>query len=445
VSVTSRCRLFDRVGNPILFADGTVCLPGREDNFVVHLYHGKSWSTVNLPDPDSAKAEYKWHVADERNRVWTLYVKLKSKDVYASVFDPLSGTLRGGLSLKTVLDDPGLCPKTFVPAEFDFRLPVIGGNGFAAAIAEDTVECRVNGKWLPQIHYFRSFLKDHRDLPGPCYMDAAGRLCAEYDRRVFALVPGEMYFRPAPELLPKYFDKTGMTRHHGGAATNSSLPFQDTMGIAWEFRDGALVRSAYDLSATVVPASENPPLLGLEGIAAICQDGGSGIFVLGNTPKAVHIQEARKSVETKATVETHPSGWVQLYLSDAAELSYAWRIDGEEWLLANESDPNLGPFPSGRHTLDVYAFDEQLNTAPSPVRFELSLTGDNSLDTLVSLLVSPSQAQRNWAANELKHRGAEGRDAVRKARDTAGDEQSRRLLDALFQQMETEDAAAATR
>ncbi len=429
----TRCVTFDHAGIPVVLPGGKVFLPEIEDDFKIHLYNGTTWSDCSRHDY-SKVGERNWYAGDDQGRIWRFYTDLESDEIGASVYDPTTDRFLWGNPLKSVLDDPNLCPKSFVAGEGEFRVPVLGPEGFAAIVSEESIECRVKGKWLPQIHYFRSFLNGRAQLPGPCYLDDRGWLCAEEKNHVCALAPGASRFKPDFSLTGRYCDRTGDIGYWKGEIRHS-VPFVDRLGITWAFADDGLVRSAFGHSSVVVPGPEAEPMELMGGITALYQDASDGIIVMDNELKAAHIKAARKQIETKASAEVQSSSVIVMHLASGGALKHAWRIDGGAWHPTDLSEVRTDVLLPGAHVLEVYAFDEQLNTASHPVRIALSVAGENSLAALVHMLLSGSSDQRHWAAKEIQKRGPEGRSAIEKAKEDNKADKSMWWLNELLHQV----------
>ncbi len=430
-----RCRLFADVSVPLTAPNGDILLFAHAPKLLVHRLSGGAWSewspTVTPPMADCA-----WFVVDDRNRIWMLTQPDGQDEQRYLIHDPATGKDQNGESLKAALDDAALCPDHFLGSPGDHRVPVVGKDGFAAVVTDRTLQCRVKGAWLPQVHYLKSFADD-APLNGACYLDEQGRLCAETSKGVFALAPGEMLFKSATDL-PRRYPQAPAPAQDTPAAGTDGLHCEDAQGVTWRVENGALIRSAFGQSAVAVQAAEVAPFREWKTLASAVPDGAGGVF-LRETDRhyanTVHVRDVYHPLETKATAAAEASGMVRLRFDDTAGLSHAWRVDQEPWHRTDDKEALAEPCTPGQHVMEVYAFDAQLNLDPAPKRMPVTIAGGESAVGVIDVVIHGNPEQQKWGIETLKKDPNKGIETVRRALGETKDERARWVLESVLQQL----------
>lgn len=463
---TYRYRLFSNTSGPIMMSDGRVCVfssPPLEYG-QISLWDGttwKEWSTEALQWKTSGN---EWALADDRNRIWLIRPKGFLDTLAWLLYDPATDEAQTGDSLLAALEDPALCPDRFWGHRREYRVPVLGADGSGVMVSYHDMYLRIDGHWQnpsliikrfssagvpePEVRYERP------PLDGPCYYDESGILCAEREGMVYLFSPdsGRFQYSPLhpprhggnrPDIAPpvvlfggdEHLDSTRDTSIFSSSRFQYTSTIEDSLGIAWEWIEGRLIRKAYGLSNVELKDVDIEAFRRGIIVADITYDAQGGLFIHSKENELFHLRAMQAAPKTRVTAERLPGGMVRLHFESGSGLRHAWRNGFAPWQHSSDLEVLAGPFPPGQHLLEVYAFDDRLNVDPAPKRLPIEVSIDSTPEALLVYFVEGDEARRLWARDRLKEHGEAGMDAVKKALEREENERIRWRLEALLQQL----------
>ncbi|MBW7863285.1 MAG: hypothetical protein H3C30_02595 [Candidatus Hydrogenedentes bacterium] len=291
-------------------------------------------------------------------------------------------------SFLEALKNPETRPKTFVAGSRKSRMPLFCRDGRVIVTGVDTLYCLKRDRWRT---FTGSELEIRRfDESVDVYVDEEDRVCVLSGEVFQVMASGEDFFtrtsppagavakaakppaKPAHNRPPtlRMINQRVREGVHGYLDVSNSV-IEDRLGMTWSVRDGALKCSAFGLETEVYPAEERSPFLTWHLFTDIRRSSRGGVFLATGYSILVFVPTAPSTLETVAEAAVLGDGSVALNFTTAGEgLRHAWRVDRGPWTATDQGAAVAGPLPPGRHVVEVYAFDAQLNADVTP----LSLT-----------------------------------------------------------------------
>ena len=466
-------RVFTATRGPIHMPDGRVFLyinphvaPGA-----VAILDGGGWNLHSLESFEWTSYPGQHSMVDDRYRVWLLMPGRCSQSGEDReecfrwlLYDPSSGEARGGDDLFEALSDPTLCPERFFSQEDIYLTPVFGSGGRGVMLSRTHAHFRVDNVWRQPVSLAQVFDPPYEDrtstllIDGPCYFNDDDLMCLEHGGQVYVFHADSMTFKLVPEMQTRYL-KAERGRHRqqdslttfgdsieylmagrmpnlvSGRLKQSRLAV-DSLGITWEWKDDALVRHAHDLKLVVLQGEDADVLRGGMTVARIVYDTWGGVFIQDQRYRTVHISATRTAPKTRARVEPVEDGRIRIVFESGEQYGHAWRINRGAWRHSSENEVIEGPFTVGTHVIEAYAYDDDLNVDPSPVRLSIETAGEAGVDALVAAYLTGDADRRQWALTLLQEQNDRAVAAIQAQLRDEKDEDMRWRLEVLLQQLE---------
>jgi len=124
-------------------------------------------------------------------------------------------------------------------------------------------------------------------------------------------------------------------------------------------------------------------------------------------------------------------------------VTFRWQLDDGPWQLIKANSLALDHLPNGQHVLNITAIDDQLNmdAVPATAKFETKIDPNRQMALLVAQLSERDFSKREVAVEALARQPVTALPVLRKARETATDDQ-RWWIDAAIQECERQAVSA---
>ena len=223
----------------------------------------------------------------------------------------------------------------------------------------------------------------------------------------------------------------------------------DNLGITWLISKGLLYKAIAGLCVPVFGPDEVTPFRSMHNLQEVYVDPQGNAFLLTAASGMARMMIRPKSPAPVTHVVMNRQGedsFVARFDAQTKQtVAFRWQLDDGAWEMSKINSLALDHLPNGAHVLNVIAIDDQLNmdTIPATARFETKIDSNRQMALLVAQLFDPDFSKRKIAVTVLARQPAVALPALRKARETATDDQ-RWWIDATLQEIENRKSATPT-
>ena len=445
---TDRQWHLDVVGHPwMIFRDATTKLCEWDgEHWIAHEIPGAAGESV----PDFLRRQAPEIRTDAEGRVWVMprgENRLRVFEVPTGQWQDFADEQDAYLALR---GRPPHFLGSHGPENFNFD-PQYGVDGQRIAYREGVIDFRYydGSTWQRFNRAGISGQKGGDSVVGPPWFDSEGRLCGNFRgekttwRRDVAgqwsQTAFESHFsediwsegRPQP---PKPVPPAGSVTDQPESIT------VDNLGTTWLTWHGALYRAVPGRCVQVfAPGEVNPFLAGSLVRSAFVDAHGNALLLIAGTTMEVFLLQAKSPPRTTITVEPVGDDGQRLkwQTESAWPVQFRWRLDEGPWRPTEDTTLTLTDLPNGPHQVTVSAQDTQLqmDANPAVARFETHVDSERQVAGLIARLSDPNYNRRKAAVDGLALQPERAVPALRRARETAG-EDLRWWIEAALQQIE---------
>lgn len=417
-------------------ADGHLwTIPNDKKTPVIREWTGEAWRKYPLPaNMDLLSIESM--AADQAGRIWLLP---DSNEYEAAYFDSREKKWRTFSKIETVFQELKNDPPQFINPRRWFYIPQYSAQ-------RDRIAYR-NGN--SQLVYFdgtawrrwkrADIAPGNRNTSaiGAPFFDASDKLCVNIDKDTWQFdghgawkkTVFENHF-PTDELSGSYKNPARIEVPPSCVTKSPDSIAMDNQGGAWLTWSGALYKCREGACAKVFADGEPNPFTASPAIREVwVARGGHAFLKTGSNPNDF-FQITPKRSPPKTTVTVTPTAddavRVKFQVRSESKLQFHWRLDDEPWRWTGNRELALDTLPNGLHTLQVQAFDEELQSDAVPVaaKFEIKIDAERQIGMLVAQLADPDFARRKAAIKALARQPAAALAALKAARSNASDDLS---------------------
>jgi hypothetical protein len=225
----------------------------------------------------------------------------------------------------------------------------------------------------------------------------------------------------------------------------------DRFGVVWALRDEReLVRTALGQTVSVfAPNESNPFRHGGSLMSALVDEQGNVLLDTGRGRQLILVRSKLPLPETHARLESVEDDTALIALSEENKsvLWHTWRIDGgAPQPLRKGREIRIEGLHSGKHTVEIRAYNDELTPARHSVKVELAIAAiaDAQFSANLRALTSADLDVREVAARKLKSQGRSVLRKLNEARQNASTD-LRWWIDAIIQHIERHSAPAPSR
>jgi hypothetical protein len=215
----------------------------------------------------------------------------------------------------------------------------------------------------------------------------------------------------------------------------------DNLGTTWLTWKGGLYKCIPGLCVEVFGADEINPFRTKRMLRETFVDSQGNAFLLTASSEMDRMMLRPKSPAPVTHIvmkrKAEDAFEARLDARTKQKVTFRWQLDEGPWQLSKTNSLALDHLPNGPHVLNVTAIDDQLNmdAVPATAKFETKIDPSRQMALLVAQLFDHDFSKREIAVEALARQPTTALPALRKARETATDDE-RWWIDAAIQECE---------
>jgi hypothetical protein len=420
-------------------------------------WDGENWVAHAIPGGE--KLTFPQNITpDHEGRIW-VNVGGAGDHQKTDSFDPKSGQWQSFANTQAAYLDLRANPPHFPPDRvFNFN-PQYSADRQRIAYRSGVVDIfYYDGSAWQQITNFQITGKTNDNAVGPPWFDAAGHLRVNIrpktswsrdDAGKWSQVPFESRY-PTDIWSENSNNHTVRPVPPEGCVTpRPDSIVVDNVGTFWLTWQQALYKCIPGRCVKVFGVDETNPFIAdrLLQEAFVDPHGNAFLLTAGAGMNAFIVKPKSVPPRTALAVEPVAQDAVRVRLDAAAgqPVQFRWRLDNASWQSTDKDELPLDSLPDGEHKIAVSAVDAELQVENPPVTaaFEIKIDPDQQVAGFIAQLSDLDYDKRKAAVRALAMQPERATAALRRARETAG-EDARWWIDAALQAIDNRKQAEKT-